>query len=363
MTSRPPCLPIRPSGRRRRCGWRSPGWLLACLLLAGVAQAQVGSEREVVAIVNGAPITRRAVLQVVDGLVAVGGPDADAATRARYAGNALESLIDLELLYQESQRRGIEVPDSAVDAEIARTKQHFGSPKEYGAALRAKGLSEADVRTETRRTMAVKRLLESSVWKEIRISPEQVQEFYDRHRDEFRHPAEIRASHILIRLPEGATTAQRDKAKQSAEAILAQLRQGGDFAELARAHSQDPASSKDGGDLGYFAKGELDADFEAAAFALSPGQVSGVVKTSLGYHIIKVTARRDAGIAPLDEVEGRIRSVLLKRERQQRQADLLAELRKQAAIEYPGAADPDPKPRLTPADGDAAPRPGRGVRD
>lgn len=284
--------------------------------------------------VNGAPITRRAVNEVVDGLVAVGGDQVDAGARRRYAKEALESLIELELLYQESQRRGVVVPDEAIDAEVARRKEHFASPQAYAEALRSKGLSEADVRHETRRTMAVNRFLEGVLWKDIRITPEQVQELYDRHREEFRHSADLRCSHILIRAGGGATANQRQRAKGRAEELLAQLQAGADFAELAKANSEDPASAARGGDLGYFALGELQPDFEAAVVTLQPGQISDVVRTDLGYHIIKLTERREAGISPPSEVEDRIRALLTKRERQKRQSELVTQLRQAAKVEY-----------------------------
>jgi parvulin-like peptidyl-prolyl isomerase len=174
------------------------------------------------------------------------------------------------------------------------------------------------------------------VWKDLRITPEQIKDFYEQNREEFKHPPEWRVSHILIRVPKGASPGEREAAQQRASALADQLKAGADFAELARRQSQDPGSAGLGGDLGFVAKGEMDEAVEKQAFALAPGQVSGVVATPYGFDIIKVTDRRDAGYAPLSEVQDRIREVLLKSERQQRQADFVAELRKKAKIEMPG---------------------------
>ncbi len=102
---------------------------------------------------------------------------------------------------------------------------------------------------------------------------------------------------------------------------------------MARTESQDVGSNAQGGDLGYVAKGDMDAAFEKVAFALPPGQLSGVVATPYGFHIIKVTGRRDAGYETLDEVQERIRAVLLKEARQKAQAELVARLRQKARIE------------------------------
>jgi peptidyl-prolyl cis-trans isomerase C len=200
-------------------------------------------------------------------------------------------------------------------------------------ALKAKGMTEADLRQDTRKTLAVDKLLESTVWKDVRVSPEQVKDFYEKNRKEFKHPAEVRVSRILIRVPKHATPAERNASKQRAGDLLAKLQAGTDFAQLARANSQDSASAARDGDLGYIQKGDMDAAFEKQAFALAPGQVSGVVTTLYGFEIIKVTDRRAAGYSPLEEVQDRIGQVLLKSEKQDRQADFVAQLRQKAKVE------------------------------
>ena len=307
---------------------------VALFVNVGVAENIVKpmSDADVVAKVNGTAIHRGAVKEVVQGMLAVQEKEPDAATVQGYAKDGLESLIDLELLYQESQKKGVVVSDAALDDEIKRTKSHFKSAKEFEQALKAKGLTEAELRRDTLKTMAVNRFLEGGVWKEIQISPDEIRDFYEHQKDEFRHPADIRASHILIRVPEKATGAQRVQAK--ADDLLAKLKAGADFAQLARENSDDPGTASRGGDLGYFTKGDMEEEFEKQAMALGRGQISGIISTPYGFHIIKVTDKREAGVEPLDAVQDRIRAVLLKDERQKRQAALTAELRKQAKIEY-----------------------------
>ncbi|HVM94833.1 MAG TPA: SurA N-terminal domain-containing protein, partial [Candidatus Acidoferrales bacterium] len=184
---------------------------VALFVNVGVAENIVKpmSDADVVAKVNGTAIHRGAVKEVVQGMLAVQEKEPDAATVQGYAKDGLESLIDLELLYQESQKKGVVVSDAALDDEIKRTKSHFKSAKEFEQALKAKGLTEAELRRDTLKTMAVNRFLEGGVWKEIQISPDEIRDFYEHQKDEFRHPADIRASHILIRVPEKATGAQR----------------------------------------------------------------------------------------------------------------------------------------------------------
>jgi parvulin-like peptidyl-prolyl isomerase len=232
----------------------------------------------------------------------------------------------------------VTVSDAAVDEEIARSRRGFPSPQAFDKAMKAKGMTQADLRRDTQKTMAVNRLLEGSVWKDVRITPEQIKDFYDHNREEFKHPAQIRASHILISVPEKAAAAERAAAKQRATEVLEALKRGADFAQLARENSHDPGSAARGGDLGYIAKGDMVDAFETAAFALAPGQLSGVVTTPYGFDIIKVTDRRSAGYESVDDVRDQITAVLTKLERERRQRELIAELRKKAKIELSGGA-------------------------
>lgn len=288
---------------------------------------------DVVARVNGTTIYRKDVKDVVQGILVMQDTQPDAATVTKLADEALDSLIALELLYQESLARGIKVSDTDVDAEINRSKSRFPDTKTFQEVLKARGMTETDLRNDTRKTMAANRLLESTVWKDTTVTPEQVKKFYDGNKEEFQHPAQIRVSHILIRVPEGAKTADRAAAKKRAAALRDEIKGGADFAALARKQSEDPTSAPQGGDLGFISKGEMDDAFEKAAFALAPGQLSDVVSTPYGFDIIKVTDHRGAGYALLPEVEERIRTVLEKYERQKRQADFAAQLRQKAKVE------------------------------
>lgn len=317
------------------CGLLSVVSLLITVATCAAAEdiARPLRDDDVVARVNATPIYRKSVREVVQGALLEQEKQPDPDTIGTLAGAALDSLIDFELLYQESQARSVTVSDAAVDQEIARTKSKFPDSRSFDKVLKAKGMTEDALRRDTRKTMAVNRLLEGSVFKDAQVPDAQIKDFYERNKEEFKHPAQTRASHILIRVPENAPASERDSAKKTAAALLAQLQAGTAFAPMARDHSQDPASAAQGGDLGYFAKGEMVEAVENAAFALVPGQLSGVVSTPYGYDIIKVTDRRATGYEPLADVQERIRAVLLKTERQKRQAAFVAELRKKAKID------------------------------
>jgi len=312
-------------------------FLLPILLVSAVANAAPPRDDDVVAIVNGAPILRRSVRAIVQGTIVSQESDSppDAATVRRLAQDALDSLIDFELLYQASQTRDVAVSDAAVEEEIRRTEENFGDKKAFASALQSQGLTESDLRRDTRKSLAVNRLLEGEVLRDARVTSEQIEEFYQQNQAQFQHPAQTRASHILIRVGTKASKSERSAAQKKAAQIRELIDKGGDFAELARQHSEDPGTAPFGGDLGFYASGEMDESIEKTARALDIGQISAVTSSSYGYHIIKVTDRRGAGYETLAEVQERIRAALLKNDRRQRQTAYVAELRKSATIQYP----------------------------
>ena len=143
----------------------------------------------------------------------------------------------------------------------------------------------------------------------------------------------MRASHILIAVPENADAATKEQARVKATDILNEVKAGKDFAELAKQHSQDPGSGPQGGDLDYFERGQMVGPFEEAAFALTAGQVSELVETRFGYHIIKVVDKQAARTIPLEEVRARIEEYLKDQNREQQTQGFVDALRTKAQIE------------------------------
>lgn len=156
----------------------------------------------------------------------------------------------------------------------------------------------------------------------ITPTDEEVRTYYNTNIDQFSNPEQVRASHILFK------TEGKDEAavRKQAEAVLKQARAGADFAELARKHSEDEASKAGGGNLGFFGRGAMVKQFEDAAFALEPGQISDLVQTSYGFHIIKVEEKRAAGQRPIDEVRDQIVEQLKWQQAQDRASALAARL-------------------------------------
>jgi peptidyl-prolyl cis-trans isomerase D len=161
------------------------------------------------------------------------------------------------------------------------------------------------------------------------VSSEQVQQYYQAHQKDFQVPEGAKVRHILIKVPAGADAKTDAAAKAKAEALLKEIKGGADFATLAKANSDDPGSKAQGGDLGMIQRGVTVPEFEKAAFSLQPGQVSDLVKTQFGYHIIKVEEKQTAHLKPLDEVKTQILATLTR----QQEADLQATFAQQIAAE------------------------------
>jgi len=136
---------------------------------------------------------------------------------------------------------------------------------------------------------------------------EEVNDYYTRHLETFQRPEQVRARHILFKVASSATAEQEAQARTRAEAVLAALRNGEDFATLAKQHSEDTATAEQGGDLGYFPRGQMVAPFEEATFSLPVGQLSDLVRTPFGWHILQVEDKREAETQPLAEIEPEIK--------------------------------------------------------
>jgi peptidyl-prolyl cis-trans isomerase C len=145
----------------------------------------------------------------------------------------------------------------------------------------------------------------------ISIPEEDLKKYYESHEDEFKTPEMVRVRHILVKVDQSASEKDKKAAKKKAEGILKKIRSGEDFAKLAAEVSDDPGSKQKGGELGFFPRGRMVKSFEDAAFALKPGQVSGLVTTQYGYHIIKLEERKAAGTQPFDDVKEIIRQKLV----------------------------------------------------
>lgn len=244
----------------------------------------------------------------------------------------LNQMLGGELMYQIAHNTPVKDMDKKIADAIAKLKTRFKTEDDYKNGLKEQGLTENDLRELIRRNVVIENYVEQVIVPAHKVTDAEVKEFYDKNPETFTQPEQVRASHILITVDANATDAEKKKAKAKAEALLKQIKGGADFAKLAQENSGCP-SSKQGGDLGYFGKGQMVKPFEEAAFGLKPGQVSGVVETQFGYHIIKLTEKKPASKVAFADVKDKIAESLKRKKVSEAINATLEEAKKKAKIE------------------------------
>jgi len=287
----------------------------------------------VVARVNGQAISKGDLERAVRNLERQVGQQMPADRRNEIVRNVLDQLVTFHLLAQEASTRGVAVSDADVDSQLASMKKNFPTEDAFTKALAQQSLTVEDIRTGTRRDMLVAKMIAKEIDPTLSVADADVQKFYDENSAKFQEPAAVRANHILLRVEPTADAATKQQARSKIDGLLKQARAGADFAALAKEHSQDPQSAVQGGDLGFFPKGQMVPSFDAAAFATAPGQITDVIETQFGYHIIKVAEQRPARTVPIADVRDKIREFLQQRQRQEKTMAFVETLKTKAKVE------------------------------
>jgi peptidyl-prolyl cis-trans isomerase C len=288
---------------------------------------------EVLARVNGESVTRQELQEFVDNLESRAGTAVPAEQRDQVYRRVLDQLVGYKLLQQEAKARKVVVPDAEIEARIAEMKKQFPSEDVFMQMLVERKMTVEKMREEARDDMVISKLIETEIAAKTAVKPEQVQEFYDKNPDQFKQQERVRASHILISVPEGADAAAKTQAKAKAEQVLKDVKAGKDFAALAKEHSQDPGSAVQGGDLGFFQQGQMVGPFNDVAFSLAPGAVSDLVETQFGFHIIKVAEKQAGRTIPLTEVRPQVEQFLENRNREEQTEAFVTSLRTKGKVE------------------------------
>lgn len=287
------------------------------------------------AVVNGVVITRAQYdkeIEVHLQRVARQGRQMSEEQLTKLKKDILDGLIEREVLYQESQKAGIKVSDEKVNEQLAGIQKRFPSEEEFKKALASMNLTEDEVRTQIQRGLAIRELIEQKVASKIIISDEDTKAYYDKNPQLFKQPEQVKASHILIKVEPTADEAAKAAARKKIQDIQQKLKDGGDFAALAREYSEGPSGAK-GGDLGYFSRGQMVKPFEDTAFAMKPGEVSDLVETRFGYHLMKVYEMKPEQTLAYGDVKDKI-AQRLKQEKIETEANLYVQnLKKDAKVE------------------------------
>jgi peptidyl-prolyl cis-trans isomerase C len=288
---------------------------------------------DTVARVNGETITKtdfESALREVEGRA--GGP-VPADQRDRIYREVLDQMISFRLLVQETRARNIAATDAEIDARIAEIEQQFPTAEAFRQTLEQRKMTVAALRADAREGIVIDKLLQSEFAGRISVSREDIDGFYQKNPSQFQQPERVRASHILIRFPDNANAAAKQQVRSRAEEILRALKAGNDFVDIAKTNSQDPGSAANGGDLGYFERGQMVGPFEETAFSLRPGQTSELVETEFGYHIIKVADKQASRTVPLDEVRPQIQQFLEGQEREEATQSFVESLKAKSKVE------------------------------
>jgi len=248
-----------------------------------------------------------------------------------YRDKALARLIDEELQYQAGARFGVRPADAEVASGVARVRERYPSAQAFDAALRRAGITIEDVRREIRRSLIAGKAYDRFVTAQCQVSRDEAQRFFAANVERFVVPEQLHIQAITIGVDPSSTPRQWSEARARAEDVLRQVKAGGSFEDLARRHSTDP-SRESGGDMGLVHRGSLNEEFEKATRDLKTGEVSGVVQTLFGFHIVRVAATVPPVRKTFAQVGEGIRRDLTKKRCDQASEAWMARLRAGASI-------------------------------
>ena len=220
---------------------------------------------------------------------------------------AMDLMIEQELVKQAAENEGVAGDPAEVDKQIAELRDVFDTDEQFRMKLEADGYTEETYRRHVQRMAAAKVYLDRIRADASDVRDSEVEQFYEENEARLTLPEQVRVRHILLTWKPMGTQDDRAAIREQMEPILERARAGEDFAALAREFSEDSATKGNGGDTGFFYRGTMVPAFEQAAFALQPGDVSDPVDTVFGVHIIKLEERQEARLLPLDEVREQLR--------------------------------------------------------
>lgn len=290
-----------------------PAGILIVLILLLVFVPKIFNSSKTVAIVNGEKITENDLNSLYNIIPA---QYRQMVTQEQL----LNQTINEKLVLQKAAESGVKKTDADAETYVLQQLLKSGlNINQFKQSLEMQGLDYDDILDLYKRQLVINEFLNSTLSLDVEVSDQDVSDYYYAHKDEFKQDEQVKASHILV------------STRDEAEDVLSKIKSGEEFEELAKEYSTD-SSAMLGGDLGYFGKGVMVKEFEDAAFKLSIGEVSPIVQTQFGYHIIKLTGRQDAKTLPLSEVRDQIKSFLIQEKQKMLVQEYLGNLRAVAEI-------------------------------
>lgn len=285
-------------------------------------------------VVNGVEIGRSKVQAQVDLAINRRGLNSGGITQPavyqQLQSEVVEQLVVQKLLWQEAQKRKFRSSDEEVDRQLEEIKKGFDTPRAFMFQIKAGGFNERSYREDIRQRQSVQQMINTDLAQEVKIDAKEIETFYNNNLDQMTLPEQRRAKHILVKISGDDETA-KEVAVEKIHTIQQLLQGDASFDTLAREYSEAP-SAPQGGDLGFFGRGQMVPAFEGAAFALKLGEISEVIETRFGLHIIKLEEVHKARTVPVAEASERISAYLKQTKLQQNVENLVQELRASAVI-------------------------------
>lgn len=311
---------------------------IAALMLFGVifSNAAPAKKENFAAKVNGAGIKAVTLDAAVNNYIEnqkMFGVTVKDEEKAKLKQDVLNELVSAELLYQASQKAGLGDLSKDADAQLENIKKGFASDEEFQKVLKERGVQMKDLKEDIKKGVYINAYLEKDVFSKLGpVTEDEKKQEYEANKDKLNVPDQVKASHILIKAGEKTAPEEKQKAKEKIDALRARAMSGEDFAKLAKENSED-GSASNGGDLGYFKQGDMVKPFEDAAFGLEKDQISPVVETQFGYHVIKVIDKTTAHTLAYEEVSKDIERFLINKHKREAVEKATESLRKNAKIE------------------------------
>jgi peptidyl-prolyl cis-trans isomerase SurA len=310
--------------------------LLICLFLAP-AGAHAKVINAIAAIVNDEIITLHEINREAQPVVR----DADQKTplddagRSKIRHTVLNQLVEKKLIEQKARELNIKIGDEEIRQAIDDVKKQNKIPSQEAlvSALATQGLTFDQYQTQLREQLERLRLVSMEVRSKIQVGESEMREYYEANQAKYAEEESFHARHIFFRTSEKAPAEEIKRAMTTALMVLAEAKNGKDFIELAKSYSEDPAARKDGGDLGAFKKGDMLPELEQTILALKPGEVSELVSTPAGFHIIKLEERTKGKIKPFESVKNEIEDTIYRKKSEERFSQWAKELRSKASVE------------------------------
>ncbi|MCK4236175.1 MAG: peptidylprolyl isomerase [Candidatus Krumholzibacteria bacterium] len=253
--------------------------------------------------------------------------------RSAIRQQAVDYAVNRVLLEEAIKKEGIEVSVDDIDSRIDDYKMNFSSEEEFSNQLAISGMTEEGFRGEIEVGLKVEKLFAGHRSGIGEVSESEIRSYYDENLERFKRAERVKSSHILIKVGKDESEKEKAEKRRKAAKILREIEDGADFAELASKYSDCPSKSK-GGDLGYFGRGRMVPAFEDVAFSLGVGNVSDIVETDFGYHIIKIYDHEKARTIPFEEARKDITAFLDNKRNQDAMTAYVDNLRSAAVIEY-----------------------------